>query len=65
MKLTKLMLSACVAALALVACNKEETAPVDGNLKTVQLSLENIIMTKGISDPIRPDANGEMPPVEV
>lgn len=65
MKLTKLMLSACVAALALVACNKEETAPVNGDLKTVQLSLENIIMTKGISDPIRPDSNGEMPPVEV
>lgn len=65
MKLTKLMLSACVAALALVSCNKEETAPVNGNLKTVQLSLENIIMTKGTGNPIRPDANGEMPPVTV
>ena len=49
MKLTKLMLSAFAAALALVACNKVETDPVPQNtsLKSVKISLENVIMTKG------------------
>lgn len=48
MKLTKLMLSACVAALALVSCNKEETTPVSENLKSVQISLANVgFATKG------------------
>lgn len=59
------MLSALVAAAALVSCNKEETTPVDGNLKTVTLSLENVIMTKGLGEPIAPDADGKMPPVQV
>lgn len=49
MKLTKLMLSASIAALALVSCNKQDTAPqpVSNRLKTVEVSLENIIFTKG------------------
>ncbi len=47
MKLTKLMLSACVAALALVSCNKQDTTPVSNNLKSVKISLDNVIMTKG------------------
>ena len=47
MKLTKLMLSACVAALALVSCNKDETTPdVSNRLKTVEVSLENVALTK-------------------
>lgn len=65
MKISKLMLSALVAAAALVSCNKEETTPVDGNLKTVTLSLENIIKTKGIGAPITPEADGTMPAVQV
>ena len=49
MKLTKLMLSASIAALALVSCNKQDTTPqpVSNRLKTVQVSLENIVFTKG------------------
>jgi len=48
MKLSKLMLSACVAALALVACNKEnpQEFPANNNLKSVEISLENVIFTK-------------------
>lgn len=47
MKLTKLMLSASIAALALVSCNKEETTPEMSNrLKTVEISLENFTLTK-------------------
>ncbi len=48
MKLTKLMLSAFAAAVAMVACNKVEVdVPESTALKTVNLSLENVIMTKG------------------
>lgn len=47
MKLTNLMLSATVAAMALVSCNKQETAPVVKRLKTVEVSLENAVVTKG------------------
>lgn len=47
MKLSKLMLSASIAALALVSCNKQDTVPESTNLKSVKISLENIIMTKG------------------
>lgn len=50
MKLTKLMLSACVAALALASCNKNENGPVvmDENLKSVEISLSNVqFATKG------------------
>ena len=47
MKLTKLMLSASIAALALVSCNKQDTAPELANrLKTVEISLENFTITK-------------------
>ena len=50
MKLTKLMLSAFAAAVALVACNKVETdVPESTALKSVKLELQNIIMTKGLA----------------
>ena len=66
MKITKLMLSAFVAAMALVSCNKEAHTPEDSSLKTVEISLKNIIMTKGLAgDPIKPGADGKMPPVQV
>lgn len=62
MKLTKLMLSAFAAAVALAACNKVETdVPENTALKTVNLSLENVVMTKGpAGDKIKPND-----PVEV
>ena len=49
MKLTKLMLSASIAALALVSCNKQDTTPTPAanRLKSVEVSLENIVFTKG------------------
>ena len=47
MKLTKLMLSASIAALALVSCNKQDATPeVSNRLKTVEISLENFTITK-------------------
>lgn len=49
MKLTKLMLSASVAALALVSCNKQDTTPEANRLKTVEVSLENVALTKGLA----------------
>ena len=50
MKLTKLMLSACVAALALVSCNKEEASiPVETKVKSVDVSIANMILTKSES----------------
>ena len=50
MKLTKLMLSASVAALALVSCNKMDTTPeVAKRLKSVEVSLENVAVTKGLA----------------
>ena len=49
MKITKLMLSALVAAAALVSCNKEDHDPVDTKVKSISISLENAIMTKGVS----------------
>lgn len=53
MKLTNLILSASIAAMALVSCNKQETTPQTGNarLKTVEVSLENVIFTKGAAGP--------------
>ncbi len=48
MKLSKLMLSAFAAAVTLVACNKIETeGPENTSLKTVKISFDNVIMTKG------------------
>jgi hypothetical protein len=50
MKLTKLMLSASVAALALVSCDKHETTPeAPKRLKTVEVSLENVALSKGLA----------------
>ena len=50
MKLTKLILSASVAALALVSCEKHDTAPeTPQRLKTVEVSLENVALTKGLA----------------
>ena len=52
MKITKLMLSASVAALALVSCNKQDTTPeAPKRLKTVEISLENAALTKGLAGP--------------
>ena len=51
MKLTKLMLSASIAALALVSCNKQDTTPqTDSSLKTVEISLEDLLYTKAESN---------------
>ena len=52
MKLTKLMLSACVAALALVGCTKEEGPSVDGNYKSVKIEVSNLFLTKSAGDAI-------------
>ena len=49
MKLSKLMLTASVAVVALASCNKQEAAPEVNRLKTVEISLENVIMTKGLA----------------
>ena len=52
MKLTKLMLSASIAALALVSCNKQDATPeASKRLKTVEISLENVALTKGLAGP--------------
>lgn len=48
MKLTKLMLSACVAALVLVSCNKNEHTPESGKgMKSIELKISNSVFTKG------------------
>lgn len=47
MKITKLMLSALVAAAALVACNKESHTPEVTDVRTVEMSVANLVMTKG------------------
>ena len=50
MKLTKLMLSASVAVLAVVACNKQDATPEGPKrLKTVEVSLENVALTKALA----------------
>lgn len=48
MKTSKMILSALVAMVALVSCNKQETSPDDFNyeLKTVKISLEGLTFTK-------------------
>ncbi|MBO5418461.1 MAG: hypothetical protein J6A22_00100 [Bacteroidales bacterium] len=49
MKLTKLMLSAFVAALAMISCNKQDTTPESapsGNPKSVEIDINNLFMTK-------------------
>ncbi len=54
MKFIKLMLSASIAALSLVSCNKHDAIPetvgTDNSLKTVEISLENLFATKGETD---------------
>ena len=58
MKITELMLSAAIAALALVSCNKQDTTPeAPSRLKTVEISLENVIFTKGLAG--APISNGQ------
>ena len=52
MKLTKLMLSACVAALALVSCNKEEGPSVDNDFKSVKIEIGNLFLTKSAGEAI-------------
>ena len=52
MKITKLMLSACVAALALVSCNKEEGVSVKGDYKSLNIEIANLFMTKAQGDMI-------------
>lgn len=48
MKLTKLMLCAATSAVLLVSCNKQDTTPqVSERLRTVEVSLENMAITKG------------------
>lgn len=49
MRLIKLMLAASVAVCALASCNKQETTPQDNRLKSVEVSLENVIITKGLA----------------
>ena len=49
MKLSKLMLAAFVAVLAIASCNKKETTPEVNRLKTVEISLENVLITKGLA----------------
>lgn len=49
MRLIKLMLAASVAVCAFASCNKHETTPVNNRLKTVEISLENIVMTKALA----------------
>ena len=49
MKITKLMLSAAVAALALVSCNKQDTTPTTNRLKTVEIAIDNAVITKGLA----------------
>lgn len=59
MKITKLMLSALVAAAALVSCNKEDLDPTANGtgMKSVEISLDNIVMTKG--DAVQKITNGQ------
>lgn len=59
MKITKLMLSALAAAAVLVSCNKEDLDPsVKGTgMKSVSISLENIVMTKG--DAVKKISDGQ------
>ena len=51
MKLSKLMLSAFVAAMALVSCNKQDATPEANRLKTVEITIENATVTKGLAGP--------------
>lgn len=50
MKSTKLMLSAFVAVLAFASCNKMDSTPEVSTLKTVEISLKDILFTKAQTD---------------
>lgn len=63
MKLSKLMLTASIAAAALLACNKENTTPEPSKtLKSIEINIENLFYTKGdAGDKIDPTAEGGAP----
>ena len=42
------MLALAVAATTIAACNKEDVTPVSKNLKSVDISLENVLFTKSV-----------------
>ena len=47
MKATKLMVAACVAAMALVSCNKEDdNLMTNSRMKSVEVSLKNVVITQ-------------------
>ena len=50
MKRTTIILSAFVAVLALVSCNKQDTTPEVTSLKTVEISLKDLLFTKAQTD---------------
>lgn len=50
MKRTNFILSALVAVLALVSCNKQDTTPEIKSLKTVEISLKDLLFTKAQTD---------------
>ncbi len=45
----KLMLSALVAVMALASCNKQDNAPVNNRLRSVDVAIGNKIVTKGLA----------------
>ena len=60
MKATKLMMAACVFAMTLVSCNKEDHTPaLSGNLKSVQISLGNLTL-KSASDFVEPGTKAQL-----
>lgn len=46
MKTRNLILTACVAMLALAACSKDESAAVNNRMKTVEVSLKNVVLSQ-------------------
>ena len=50
MRLIKLMLAASVAVCAFASCNKQETTPISKRLKTVEVSLENVVISKAVAE---------------
>ena len=52
MKLTSMILSASIAVMTMASCNKQNTTPDEpGRLKIVEVSLENVALTKGLAGP--------------
>lgn len=56
MKLIKLMLSACVAALAFVSCNKEEGPAIKDGYKSVEIEISNLFQTKSMGQMIEDES---------